>query len=797
MRKSVVHLKDASSPLLSQQRQRQHKRPLTSISTCCWHSHLRDLLNCFGEQTMARSRLYKSRPYHPHQRSRFHYSSTSCAAIPTTTSLPNPPPTPTSTSNATTHLDTVDHSRSTDIPGSSTRLYGALAMFNFTDHIALSDLEEALRLQQAGKSWQLFCTLTNGVSDIGNNGNEDISGGNVSKQQELTGESRPSSTLTSTASSSTIDNDDDDDDRLMDVITVPYNHCTDLYSLLLYAQDLAAHPNVIAMRQQQLDRVATYVEQQLGQPKSTFINSIPRRIVPTYKLLQQALRHGHQQSAWKYYTQLLAEDPVGAPSAVTRNHYLKLLSLVVGTEKRYLNEQQRQDMVQLITTSHEGIPCQHGRILTAEAIEWIATIYSKYDHHQPNHGRRLVRDFLREGKSGSNKQPLASADTIDELIWRILPFDLKTAHMILKTMHHRGIPQNETTYCNLIKAFTADRQFDRALGVFEQMLTIGVTPTVPTFNAVLQMFADQGLTERAVYIWDTLHALDLEPDEATYSEIIRCFGRVGQLKTCRHYYHLMIQQQQMQQQYKQQQQQQQQDVSMIKVVSPNLYTYSTLIEAFGKRNDVRGVLRWFQTLLRQGLAPNEVIIGNVLKALGKHHYQDNMMEAVQRIANQCIMAGIKTDTTLFTLLLTLKSTATPPRRTRSSSTSGTTTASPPIQIEGNTDLAFVLQSHREMLAKCVEPNVYTYTALINLFGKHGYVVTAQQIFDLMQQSDHHRPTTVTYCAMIEVLRLANQQDQVDLLLYDFLVQSKSDRSQGKRLWVDAKLKHQFRCYHGC
>jgi pentatricopeptide repeat protein len=174
-----------------------------------------------------------------------------------------------------------------------------------------------------------------------------------------------------------------------------------------------------------------------------------------------------------------------------------------------------------------------------------------------------------------------------------------------------------------------------------------------------------------------------------------------------------------------------------------------------------------------------------------------MMEAVQRIANQCIMAGIKTDTTLFTLLLTLKSTATPPRRTRSSSTSGTTTASPPIQIEGNTDLAFVLQSHREMLAKCVEPNVYTYTALINLFGKHGYVDTAQQIFDLMQQSDHHRPTTVTYCAMIEVLRLANQQDQVDFLLYDFLVQSKSDRSQGKRLWVDAKLKHQFRCYHGC
>ncbi|KAI8331722.1 hypothetical protein BC941DRAFT_438269 [Chlamydoabsidia padenii] len=747
MRKSVAHLKDASSPLLSQQR--HHKRPLTTISTCCWQSHLRDLLDCFGEQTMVKSRLYKTRQYHHNQQrsSRFYYSATSCAATNNTL-----------TPSITTHLDALGQSRSADIPTPSSQLYGALAVFNFADHIALSDLEQALRLQQAGKSWQLFCTLTNNTSLD-------------------TYYHRPDSTNETASSSSTttdkhsIAQQNDDNSSLPDLVTVPYNHCTELYALLLFAKDLAVHPNVIAMRQEQLDKVASYVEQQLGQPKSVFINSIPRRTIPTYKRLQQALKQKHQQSAWKYYTQLLAEDPVGAPSIITRNHYLKLLSLVFGTEKRFLNEQQRQDMVQLITTSHEGIPCQQGRVLTAEAIEWIATIYSKYDHRQPKRGRRLVQDFLRD----SSNTP--RADTIDELIWRILPFDLDTAHKILDTMHQRGLPQNETTYRNLIKAYSSHRQYDRALEVFEQMLTVGVPPTVPTFNAVLHVFGQQGLTERAVYIWDTLHALDLEPDEATYSEMIRCFGHVGQLKTCRHYYNLMIQQQQIQQQYKQQQQEQQHDVSMIKVVSPNLYTYSNLIEAFGKRNDVRGVLRWFQTLLRQGLTPNQVIISNVLKALGKHHYQTNMMEAVQRIANQCIMAGVKTDTTLFTLLLTLKSTATP----RTS--------------EG--DLAFVLQSHQEMLATCVEPNAYTYTALIDLFGKHGHVDTAQQIFDLMQQSDRHPPTTVTWCAMMDVWRQANQKDKVDKLLYDYLVQSRSDGTRGNRLWVDAKLKHQFRCYHGC
>ncbi|ORZ13991.1 hypothetical protein BCR42DRAFT_417805 [Absidia repens] len=777
MRKSMTHLIDAS-PLLSR---RRLERPLTTISTCCWQSHIRDLLYCFGDSF-----------YHD-LRSRF-YSTTSCAAIPTHSS---------SSPTSTTLANTSDVSPSSDIP-SSIQLYGALAIFNFTDHITLSNLEEALRRKQAEKAWQLFCTLTNKCSD---------SDKNTSNLMESYGGQQH--TTSDENSSMDTENGQGVDDLPMILLTVPYHHCIDLYALLLFAQDLSVHPNVIAMRQQQLDKVATYVEEELGQSKSMFIDSVSRLPVPTYKRLQQSLQNKHQQSAWKYYTQILSEDPVGAPSIITRNHYLKLLSLVMRTEKRYLNDQQKQDMIQLVTMAHEGIPCKHGRVLTADAIEWIALIYSQYDHQQPKRGRRLVHEFLQDC---SNQHP--TADTVGELVWRIIPYDVKTAHKILNTMHQRGLPQNESTYNNLIKAYTGDKQYERALGVFEQMLTVGIVPTVPTFNAVIHIFADQGLTDRAVYMWDTLHALDLVPDAATYSEMIRCFGRVGQLKNCLHYYQLI---------------EQQQHSSAKSVTSPNLYTYSTLIEAYGKRNDVRGVLRWFQNLLRQGLEPNEVIMANVLKALGKHHQQTNMMEAVKRIAKQCMSAGIKADTTLYTLLLTLQADATPTPRIRSSmlsplsssttatistssaspsistststtssslSTKASTTALPslssssssllsssssssssstsssspvPNTMEENTDLAFALQSQREMLAKCVEPN-------------HGYLDTARQIFDLMQQSDRQQPTTVTYCAMLDVLRYANQKEQVDLLLYDYL---------GNRLRVDIKLKHQFRCLHGC
>ncbi|KAI8089456.1 uncharacterized protein BX664DRAFT_297188 [Halteromyces radiatus] len=680
------------------------------------------MLHCFDEPLLSRpQRLIKTRHIHSQQRSRLY---STCAAVSSSSNS-----TLSSLSTTTDLHDKPNKTRSFDIPPPA-RLYGALAIFNRTDHVVLSHLEEALRLQQAEKAWQLFYLMT-----------------------------------------------------------VPYHHCTDLYALLLFAQELTTHPDVIAMRQQQLDKVATYVEEQLGQPKHLFIESISRRPIPTYKKFQQALRRKHRILAWRYYLQLLEEDKLAAPMMITRNRYLKLLSLLMGTSRYYLKEYRRQAMVHKVTTQHEGIPCEYGRTLTAEAIEWIAKIYCQYDHERPKLGRKLVKEFLRQ-------HPEPAPDTIDELIWRVIPYDLRTAQMILDTMHTRDLIQNETTYCNLIKAYSSQRKYSNALSVFEQMLSIGVTPSIVSFNAVLHTFAKQGLTEQAVYIWDTIHSRQLIPDAATFSEMILCFGHSGHLKMCLHYYHLMVQQQM---------QQQQQLLLMKKdtttttttttnsVVTPNLYTFSILIEAYGKRNDLRGVLKWFHTLLRQGLTPNEVIVSNVLKALGKHHHQHNMMEAVQRIAKQCMMAGIKSDTVLYTLLLTLQATSISSTISRSSSSSSSSSSS----TIDDSELNFVLQSHREMLAKCVEPNAYTYTALIGLCGQHGYMDTAQQIFDLMQQSEQHQPTTATYCAMLELCRVMNQKEQVDLLLYDFLVQSKSNGTHGNRLWVDTRLRNQFRCYHGC
>ncbi|CAO3613937.1 unnamed protein product [Cunninghamella echinulata] len=554
------------------------------------------------------------------------------------------------------------------------------------------------------------------------------------------------------------------------------------------------------MRQQQLDKIANYIEHQFGEPKHDLKASIQRLKVPTYKRLQQALKWRHPKQAWKMYIKLIEEvedgKSVDGLNKISRSHYLQLISLIT-MNHRYWNSKKRQHMINKITSTHANIPCQHERSLSAESIEWIGKIYSYYDHQQPKQARKVIRQFLQHVTTPAK-------DTIDELIWRILPFDMKTARFILDTMHQRHLPQNESVYCHLMHAYmNQHRLYNQALGVFEQMLLVGVTPTLKSFNTLLHLFADQGSTDSAVYIWDTLHGLEIEPDAATYSEMIRCFSQVGQLKSCLHYYRLMLQQQK----------------EKANIV-PTLYTYSTLIEAYGKKNDLNGVLQWFQLLLEKGFEPNEVIMTNVLKAIGYHEQQNqqsslNIMEVIQRIVKQCTMAGIKADTTLYTLLLTLQTSTTASTMssfTTSSSTSSSSSSSSTSSMIKDTNnnnnnnngkrnhqqsLSFVLQFHRDMLSKCIEPNVYTYTALIGLCGKYGFYDTAQHIFDLMKQSDHQQPNTVTYCALMENWRRANKKEKLDSLLYDFILQSKSNAIHGNRLKIDTKLKHQFRCIYGC
>ncbi|KAG0170596.1 hypothetical protein DFQ28_001915 [Apophysomyces sp. BC1034] len=659
MRKSVAHLKDASTMLFGS-RLELSKR--TTISSCCWNSHLRALLNAF-DTTIAPVKQIPHRRYREPLTRCFRMRSMKTRLLSTVAASAEPmyeqsckPRTP---------------KTYTDIPP---RLDGPLAIFNLADRVLLADLELAIRMQHAEKAWSLFATL-------------------VSRE----------------------------DSRY-----IPIALCSALFSLLTYANSLAGNGKISKHRQGQLNKVLDYVEEEFNLSRDQFIADANILPVPSYKILQRALRMLSKKRAWACYFHMVTGKEL---KYVSRSTYLKLLSLIQTDDS--LTDKERKRRMAFVAKQHAGIP-DNDRILSKAEIVLVGKLYHLLENRDKTGFCAIIDEQLYKD---------ASANLVDEIIWRTLQFeDLDAAQYVLdKIKERQGGSRSEVTYANLMNAYRGIHQYDSALEMFERMLASGIQPQIRSFNTALQIFAEQGSAEQAAYILDSMIQLDVQPDVATYSEMIKANANAGQIETCIQYY----------------------DMMQHNGIQPNAYTFSILIEAFAKKSDIVNVVRWFQIMLQNDVAPNEVIISCVLKAFSmQQKTHSGVMETVSRIAQHAAHSGIKADATLYTILLRMES-----------------------QVMG---LRGALRVHREMLARFIEPNAYTYTILIDVCGRNDMPGAAQQIFDLMKNSQRYQPNTITYCAMMDAWQKAKRFDLVEQLVKEFLENSKSDKTG--TLWVDAKIK---------
>ncbi|KAI8983016.1 hypothetical protein BDB01DRAFT_723109 [Pilobolus umbonatus] len=563
-------------------------------------------------------------------------------------------------------------------------------LFNIMNHVKLSDLDHAIRTRQADKSWSLFITLT-------------------SRENE----------------------------------SIPLSLCCSLYALLSFAKSLATSVETTDFRQHQLNQLVDYMQVTYKDYTPTsFLSSVEPIHVPTYKSLLKAI-HTHQtDTAWRLFYRM-HEECTSYEGTITRNTCLKLMVLLL--KDKNLNENQikgRLELVALHGAGHSTFDDEH-RYLSASDLPRLAHICFQYEKSKRK-ARRLIDEFV---KGIMLKKQKHRADVLDELIWTILSNDdITKANNVLNTVqsvYEDKVTLNESVYVNLINAYRRQKDYHSALKVFEKLLESKQLPTVKSLNAVLQIFAAQGLVERADYIYDSMVRLAIQPDEATYTEMIRVNGRGGTLKQCLHYYHKMMEDQ----------------------LEPNVYTYSALIDAASRRKDIKSVVHWFQIMVHNNIQPNKVIVTSVLKSLSRKHSwrPDSYQEMIDQ-TSQALMIGIKPDAILYTVLLQLQT-----------------------QLYG---IAGALDVHKDMISQMLEPNTHTYTTLISACSQKNLPELAQSIFNLMQQSIKHRPNTVTYTALIRAWSRANNQEKVDSLISQFLKECKSDGTG--RLWIDSLLCEQLR-----
>lgn len=520
--------------------------------------------------------------------------------------------------------------------------------------------------------------------------------------------------------------------------TIPFNMCCSLYSLLNFCKRLAGGAKqATKLRQRQLDQLLNYAER--NNSSLLFLSSIQEIPISSHKQLLRAIRVEDQKEAWHLFYRL---HKASSPSIdkLPRNTCIKLMVFMM--KDKNLDKNQLKSRLQLIALHGAGTSEFDSRYMSAADVLRIANICYGYEKSEST-AHNLIDEFV---VGILKKKQSIRADALDELIWRILVNqDISKAHQVLDTIQEKyadKVDVNEMVFVNLMNAYRRQKNYHESLKLFEKLLEEKNTrPTIKAFNSILQIFGVQGSSERAAYIFESMNQLGVIPDASTYTELIR--ANAHNLKACVYYYNKMRQNE----------------------IAPNVYTYSALIEASSRRNDIKSVLGWFQTMLDENVQPNQVVISCILKSLSKQHNEyPNMPEAVIQIAHQAAMAGIKTDAALYTILLKMQAES--------------------IGIEG------ALKIHRDMLAQSVEPNAYTYTILINACGKYRMPETAEKIFDLMKNSTRHQPNTVTYTVLMDAWSIADRRDKVEALIFDFLKVCKSDKT-GK-LWLDTRIRERLK-----
>lgn len=509
---------------------------------------------------------------------------------------------------------------------------------------------------------------------------------------------------------------------------IPLPLCSSLYSVLAYAKALAGGDQVNSYRQKQIERLVEYVEETFEIPRTQFMTDAEVIPIPPHKLLNRAIRRRNVRVAWSIYLDLDDFD------SVPRNTIFRLMSLI--QQQRSLGSTEKQLRLEDIAHRHAGIE-ENGRALTAEELLQIGKVY----YHLETRDYRTAKGLMMMQSRDISPNALA------ELVWRAIEFNaIGSARELVQSRcsQDNNDPLFETAHTNLMDAMRKRGQYTEALEVFESMLKAGIRPGLDGFNAVIHIYAIQGMADKAQDMARAMKELGVSPDAATWSHLLLAHREAGDNHSVLDQYYIMQEQ----------------------GFQPNAYHYSILLEAFAKRHDARSVLRWVKSMMKREIPITEIHVTSILKAFRSRHKR-HFNNLIINIADHAAAAGMKTNATLYTILLMVQA-----------------------DLSG---LDGALQVHRDMLEKCVEPTVITYTVLLHLCGIYHAPEMAVRIFNLMKQSDKHLPDTVTYIAMMDVWLRAHQEDKARDLLQEFLRERKKD-TQG-RLWIDNKLREYIAAFH--
>lgn len=118
----------------------------------------------------------------------------------------------------------------------------------------------------------------------------------------------------------------------------------------------------------------------------------------------------------------------------------------------------------------------------------------------------------------------------------------QAAVALLRWLQRRDERPNVYTYNSLLGVLKANRCYDMAVTILEEMRENGVSCDIVTCNTVISMYDLQGRYDEALKVYDNIKASGMVPDLFTYRTMIQALARSGKYESVLDLYRDLLQQ---------------------------------------------------------------------------------------------------------------------------------------------------------------------------------------------------------------------------------------------------------------
>lgn len=172
----------------------------------------------------------------------------------------------------------------------------------------------------------------------------------------------------------------------------------------------------------------------------------------------------------------------------------------------------------------------------------------------------------------------------------------KESIKVLLKMKSIGVSPSVVTYNSLLSILLRRGRTSMARRLYDEMLvTYGVAPDTVTFNILIKGFCMNSMVDEGFQFFKEMSRFGCDPDVITYNTLVDGLCRARKVTTAHNVLRGMLKK----------------SLDM----NPNVVTYTTLIRGYCMKHDIADALVVFEEMVSRGLKPNRITYNTLIQGL--------------------------------------------------------------------------------------------------------------------------------------------------------------------------------------